>query len=634
MDLIYTNPALEDIGVLREYELDLAFGADENNFECTIQANAHCCEAGSFLYFEGTEYGGIIDGIQSDSSTNEVVYSGRTWHGILNSKVFEPDSGADYLIVSGEANAVLGALIKRLNLSDMYEASSEDSGLTISKYQMHRYITGYDGITKMLDSVGARMHLTFQNGKVILSAVPKHDFSQDEEFNTDQVGFRIKKNYRAVNHLICLGSGQLADRLVVHLYVDTDGNISRTQTQFDMAEVSSIYEYSSISTEEELVKEGTAKLKSLNESEEVSIDFDADADIYDVGDVIGAYDTITGLYITTKIAKKIVTIKNGQITISLSPDTAKTGSTMEVGGSVVIEDGSGGADGEDGFSPTVDVTEETDGYTVAITDKDGTETFKLLHGKDGEDGKDGATGAAGKDGEDGISVTDATVDSSGHLILTLSNGDTIDCGAVIVNADGSAFLPLTGGTLSGNLFIEKASAPQVKLLNTTTGRAAYLLAGSTGATYVYCQLDSNNNQILRLNPETYDLDEALQLVRTVGGTMKRYNLLHSGNGGLKVETGSYVGTGLSNEANANSLTFSAPPVLVFIFATKNNYGWFWSPGFMEAKYSASTTTMAGQNVTVSDNTLTWYYGTTGTSYGVRQLNDADVTYQYWAIVGG
>ena len=49
MDLIYTNPDRVDIGVLHEYELDLAFGADENNFEGTINAAAHCCEAGSYL---------------------------------------------------------------------------------------------------------------------------------------------------------------------------------------------------------------------------------------------------------------------------------------------------------------------------------------------------------------------------------------------------------------------------------------------------------------------------------------------------------------------------------------------------------------------------------------------------------
>ena len=369
MDLIYTNSSRADVGVLLDYELDLAFGADENNFECTIQASSHCCEAGSLLYFEGTEYGGVIDSIKSNGSTKEVVYSGRTWHGVMNSKVLAPDSGEDYLIVSGEANALIGTLLTRMGLSDLFEASSENSGLTISSYKMNRYIKGYDGITKMLGSVGARIHLVFRDGKVIVSAIKKRDFSENEEFDSDQVGFTAKKNFRAVNHLICLGAGNLSERLVVHLYADTKGNISRTQTQFGFDEVIDTYERSDLATEDELFAEGKAQLKSLYDSDEVSIDFDADSDAYEVGDVIGAYDNITGLWITTTIAKKIVTIKNGKITVSLTPDTAKSSSAPSIGGGGGVP----GANGEDGgfFVPDIDMYGE-DTMIVSYTgSKDG-----------------------------------------------------------------------------------------------------------------------------------------------------------------------------------------------------------------------------------------------------------------------
>ena len=46
MDLIYTNSNGVDQGVLQDYEIDLAFGADENNLECRVQSGNHCCEAG------------------------------------------------------------------------------------------------------------------------------------------------------------------------------------------------------------------------------------------------------------------------------------------------------------------------------------------------------------------------------------------------------------------------------------------------------------------------------------------------------------------------------------------------------------------------------------------------------------
>ena len=90
MDLIYMNSSKEDVGVLMNYDFDLAFGADENNFECHISSKAHCCDHGYYLYIEGTEYGGIVDDIQVKTEDNEVVYCGRTWHGILGSKVIMP----------------------------------------------------------------------------------------------------------------------------------------------------------------------------------------------------------------------------------------------------------------------------------------------------------------------------------------------------------------------------------------------------------------------------------------------------------------------------------------------------------------------------------------------------------------
>lgn len=339
MDLIYTNAARVDQGVLQDYELDLAFGADENNLECCVQAGSHCCESGSLLYMEGTEYGGIIDSIESKTDSKEVIYTGRTWHGILNSKVIQPDSGAAYLVLTGEANAVIADLLSRLALTDLFEASSEDSGLNIKNYKMNRYISGYDGILKMLKTVGGKLKLTFSGGKVVLSAAAVHDYTQDEEFDADQVPFRAKRNYKGVNHLICLGSGQLEERMVVHLYADKDGNISQEQTQFGLDEVCTIFEYSNIETEEELIQEGMEKFESLMASDEIAIDFDADSDTFDVGDIIGAVDNITGLSAYTTIAKKIVTIKNGKITISLSPDTAKAGSSKELGG------GNGGISG-------------------------------------------------------------------------------------------------------------------------------------------------------------------------------------------------------------------------------------------------------------------------------------------------
>ena len=60
---------------------------------------------------------------------------------------------------------------------------------------------------------------------VLLSVSPLYDYSADEEWDASQLDFAIEKNYHPVNHLICLGSGDLKDRHVIHLFTDENGGI-------------------------------------------------------------------------------------------------------------------------------------------------------------------------------------------------------------------------------------------------------------------------------------------------------------------------------------------------------------------------------------------------------------------------
>lgn len=311
MDLIYTNEAREDLGVLFDYSFDLAFGEDENDFELTVDINNNCCVPKSYVYIEGTEYGGIIDGMKVDTSKDTITYNGRSWHGIIGSKVIEPDAGEAYYIVSGEANAVLTSLFERLGLSDLFKGSAVSSGLEIKDYQFNRYVDAYEGIIGMLESVSAKLQLSFKDGFVTVSAVPAVDYSTDEEFDSDQIDFKIEKTYNPVNHLVCLGKGELTERLVVHLYSDADGNISENQTFFGLDEVMKTYELNTADTAEKLITDGTKKLTEYNASGKVTIDFDTELTVYDVGDIVGAKEVITGVFVKEKIIKKIVTIEKG-----------------------------------------------------------------------------------------------------------------------------------------------------------------------------------------------------------------------------------------------------------------------------------------------------------------------------------
>lgn len=101
--------------------------------------------------------------------------------------------------------------------------------------------------------------------------------------------------------------------------------------------------------------------------------------------------------------------------------------TFDVTNGIDGAPGRDGIDGIDGNGIASIVKTATAGlvdtYTITYTDGNFT-TFDVTNGIDGAPGRDGT------DGTDGVSVTNVALNSSGHLIVTLSNGNTVDAGKV------------------------------------------------------------------------------------------------------------------------------------------------------------------------------------------------------------
>ncbi len=313
MDLIYTNGGRVDQGVLSAYAFDLSFGVSENDFEITLGLRENTLEFGAFIYMEGTEYGGVVDGMETSTTGETIIYSGRTWHGILNSKVIQPDSGKDYFTVSGDANVVLSTLITRMGLGDLFTVSENLSGITISGYQFTRYCKGYDGIRAMLAAAGAKLMIKWESRTVLLYAVPIADYT-DTPVDGDMVVLTVKQYRQKVNHLICLGKGDLAAREVIHLYVNASGKIGDTQYYTGIDEITETYDYSNAESSAELRKSGIEKLTELMNTDKAEISIPEMLGLsYDIGDVVGASDIKSGVTVTAAVSQKIVKIQNGAI---------------------------------------------------------------------------------------------------------------------------------------------------------------------------------------------------------------------------------------------------------------------------------------------------------------------------------
>lgn len=315
MDLIYTDGKRIDQGVLSAYAFDLSFGGSENDFELTLGASEPSLDFGAFIYIEGTEYGGIIDGKNTNSNSDTITYTGRTWHGLLNSKVIQPDAGADYLILSGEANELLGVLIDRLDLGALFQANTTASDINIKTYKFKRYDLAYDAIADMLGDNDAKLKITWDNRTVILSAEPIVDYTE-APVDGDMASLKVERHANKVNHLICLGQGNLAEREVIHLYANQFGGIGDSPSFTGLDEYAATYENTNAESSDILRSEGVKKLKELwgTDTAEMTL-YESDELVYDIGDIVGVDDIKSGNSVEATVTQKIVKINNGVIKI-------------------------------------------------------------------------------------------------------------------------------------------------------------------------------------------------------------------------------------------------------------------------------------------------------------------------------
>ena len=223
------DPERGDLRELLDFELDLAFGSDENAFELTCAEGLAPAE-GQLVFVDGSVYGGVVDEASYEAgreATGTVTCKGRTWHGVLAGKRLLPDSGSGYLSVSGKAGDVLASLIGRMGLDALFYAAADDSQVS---HTFDRFTDGYSGLKALAKANGRKLAMRRKGGKVEISLPPAVDYAS--KVDSDLLDFTLTSVHRCVNHLVCAGTGELEDRAVVHFYADAAGNVSHTQSLF------------------------------------------------------------------------------------------------------------------------------------------------------------------------------------------------------------------------------------------------------------------------------------------------------------------------------------------------------------------------------------------------------------------
>lgn len=321
--VILANPAGNEVKRMQFEKIDVDLNK-ERDFEMRLPASYYTddIEDKGRLFVPGTEFGGMIGGIKTQTSTDEVIITGRTWRGILAKKVIKPPAGQSHKIVSGDVGAVIGNLINEQGVESLFFVPTAAVGVSVKNYQFDRYITLLSGIEKMLKTVNCRINLRYVQqerglpGYVELSAAPIQNLSQQIELSQDsRLDFTFSETKNGVNHLICLGKGELTDRVVVDLYIQKDGSIGNTQYYFGMDEVAETYEDTSAEGKAELTERGTEKLQELASRQEFLMNIGTlDLEV-NIGDIIGGRDYITGMSMEKPVTNKIYTEQNGRASI-------------------------------------------------------------------------------------------------------------------------------------------------------------------------------------------------------------------------------------------------------------------------------------------------------------------------------
>lgn len=225
-ELYYADHQLVDKGVLVTYTINLDM-AEEKDFE--IETPDFVMEADDFWYVPNTEIGGIIDEYETNSDDGIVKYRGRSFRGILNSKII--DTGISSRMVQGDITDVINELISDCDLDEFAVCDEpdvyEDISTEVSDYTIPFGARLYETITGIAGSIGLNLVYSYNPKDKMLHAMPilQQDYTDYLMYsNVAGTYFTIEKNDNVTNHLILLGSDEeTKERRVIHLFADDGG---------------------------------------------------------------------------------------------------------------------------------------------------------------------------------------------------------------------------------------------------------------------------------------------------------------------------------------------------------------------------------------------------------------------------
>lgn len=329
MALIYTDANLVEQGYLSGASMDWQEEADDNSFslEMGLEDYGKLVD-GCYVFDEDyPQFGGRVQKVRVNTATNGLILDGKTFAGILSEKILKPESGQDYLNISGTIGEKIEAVLTLVNLTGVFY--TEITGDTSSNWKVDRYTDALSALRKLAKENSLVMYVQFNkshsNAKLQIIFDTPHHVEAGQEYESDLFAFDIQNDYRPVNHLICLGSGVLKARTVIELYSNSSGVISKIQDSSLTGdkEVEAVFDYGNAESDEELEKAGIKRFQEiLDNATKLEITPPEEA-VFKIGDTIAGKEQITGIYVEKEV-KKIIYKAQDDLPPSITYETTET----------------------------------------------------------------------------------------------------------------------------------------------------------------------------------------------------------------------------------------------------------------------------------------------------------------------
>lgn len=329
MELIVADSAGNTLFNISDFELDMDAGwgdGVDNTFDLVVRdADAPLPEAAWRVYADGSEIGGRVEGFELKTKRNSTTlhWTGSTWTGVLAKRLLWPDSGQNYLTLSGDANAVLRAAIRRLDLASLFTVPDTAAGVNVN-YQCSRDTPdAWTNLRLAMRSAGLRLDAKWVDGACRLQAVRVTDWRG--RVDSDLVDFDLTSDLLVTNHLKAAGKGELASREVVDVYADRNGNVGTSKAMAGVFELEEYYDANN-SEGDDLRDQATDRLKDMQAEGGVKVTV-GEGVSFGLGDIVEARHYSPNVTVSVEISSRVTTATGAgaSVTYGATPGTTRIG---------------------------------------------------------------------------------------------------------------------------------------------------------------------------------------------------------------------------------------------------------------------------------------------------------------------